>query len=225
VLKLLEPAPDELVLEVACGNGAFARRLAGLGVRVLACDFSAGLLERARERGDLDGRIEYRQVDATSAAQLLALGEGRFDAATSNMALMDIPTIEPLVAALARLLKPGGRFVFSTQHPCFNTSRAVKMVEQDDRDGVERTTYALKVSRYLTPFAERGIGIGGQPAAHYIFHRPLGVLLNAAFQAGFVLDGLDEPMHPGAHEEGRWWAWPNFRELPPALVARVRLRS
>ena len=44
-------------------------------------------------------------MDATDAAQLLALGAGRFDAAVCNMALMDMTTIDPLLRALPRLLK------------------------------------------------------------------------------------------------------------------------
>src|SRR5438067_2306865 len=72
--KLLEVKPGERVLDVACGNGVFARRLARLGARVVATDYSPKLLERARARDSQDS-IEYRLVDATEEAQLLALGE------------------------------------------------------------------------------------------------------------------------------------------------------
>lgn len=53
--------------------------------------------------------IEYHVLDATDEEGLMALGEGRFDAAVANMALMDITVIKPLFAALHRLLRPGGR--------------------------------------------------------------------------------------------------------------------
>jgi SAM-dependent methyltransferase len=46
--RLLEARPGQYVLDLACGNGGFARRLAELGCRVLACDFSPTFLERAR---------------------------------------------------------------------------------------------------------------------------------------------------------------------------------
>src|SRR5712692_6522799 len=42
--RLLDLKPGELVLEIACGNGVFARRMAQLGVRVIATDFSEQLL-------------------------------------------------------------------------------------------------------------------------------------------------------------------------------------
>ena len=52
-----------------------------------------------RARETLAHRIEYRLVDATDKEQLLALGEGRFDALVCNMVLMDMPVIDPLSRA------------------------------------------------------------------------------------------------------------------------------
>jgi 2-polyprenyl-3-methyl-5-hydroxy-6-metoxy-1,4-benzoquinol methylase len=90
-LEPLELREEDEVLEIACGNGAFARRMAAEGARVLATDFSAEFLDRAREhRAEHSHRIEYRLVDATDESQLAALGEGRFDAIVCNMALMDM---------------------------------------------------------------------------------------------------------------------------------------
>jgi ubiquinone/menaquinone biosynthesis C-methylase UbiE len=111
--RLLEVRPDEEVLEIACGNGAYARHLAGKDVRVTATDFSEKFLERARiHTTELADRIDYRLLDATDESALLALEHNRFDAAVCNMGLMDMTTIGPLMSALARALKPGGRFVF-----------------------------------------------------------------------------------------------------------------
>src|SRR2546423_11118203 len=91
--RLLDLQPGEAVLEIACGNGVFSRRMAQLGAQVLATDFSEKFLERARARGtEYAGRIEYRLVDATDEAQLMALGEIRFDAAGCKMAMIGIAT-------------------------------------------------------------------------------------------------------------------------------------
>ncbi|HLB29507.1 MAG TPA: class I SAM-dependent methyltransferase, partial [Dehalococcoidia bacterium] len=127
--RLLAVRPGATVLDIACGNGAFSRRLAHLGAQVVAFDFSRRFLERARTRTtEHADRIEYKLVDATDEAQLLALGPQRFDAAVCTMALMDMATIEPLLSALGQLLKPGGPFVFSVMHPCFNNTAGCKMV-------------------------------------------------------------------------------------------------
>lgn len=118
--RLLNLQAGELVLEIGCGNGVFARRMAQLGARVIATDFSEQFLERARARAtEHSDRIEYRYLDATDRAQLLALGDKRFDAIVSNMVIMDMVNIEPLMQAIPALLKPGGRFVFALMHPCF----------------------------------------------------------------------------------------------------------
>ena len=73
--RLLKLQPGETVLEIACGNGVFARRMAQLGAHVIATDFSAELLERARARtSEHTDRIEYRLVDATREDQIVASG-------------------------------------------------------------------------------------------------------------------------------------------------------
>lgn len=224
VEHLLQIRPDELVLDVACGNGNFARRMAKLGARVVACDVSRTFVERARARtAENADRIEYRLVDATNREQLQALGAGRFDAAVCNMAIMDMPEVEPLLTALSCLLKPGGRFVFSIVHPCFSPVGASKVIEEEDREGELVVTQAVKVKAYITPQASKGLGIVGQPMPHYYFHRPLSLLLGHCFRAGFVVDGLEEPVFNDAASGDRPWSWANFKEIPPVLAVRCRL--
>ena len=59
--RLLELQQGELILEIACGNGVFARRLAKLGAKIIATDFSENLLEQARKRTiEYENSIEYR---------------------------------------------------------------------------------------------------------------------------------------------------------------------
>jgi SAM-dependent methyltransferase len=86
VEKLLGVKLGDRVLELACGNGQFARRLASLGARVVACDSSATFLDCARLRTNEDAeRIEYRLIDLTGEEHLAALGTDKFDAAVCNM--------------------------------------------------------------------------------------------------------------------------------------------
>src|SRR5919202_4942025 len=64
--RLLQVQPGQVILEVACGNGVFSRRLASLGAQVVATDFSAEFLELAKARTtEHPERITYRLVDAT----------------------------------------------------------------------------------------------------------------------------------------------------------------
>jgi hypothetical protein len=124
------------------------------------------------------------------------------------MAIMDMIEIESLFRTLPGKLTPGGRFVFTIMHPCFNNPGGVTLTQEDaDVDGVYTSTFAVRVLKYRTTGATRGLAILGQPVPQWYFHRTLSDLLNAAFQAGWVMDGLDEPY------------------LPPVLAVRLRLRS
>lgn len=223
--RLLQLQPGERVLDIACGNGLYARRLAALGGEVVAFDFSENLVEIARRRTAEHAGIAYHVIDATDETALLALGERGFDAALCQMALFDMAEIEPLMRALVRLLRPGGRFVFSVMHPCFNNPHMSHMAEVRDDEGVFTTIYSVKVTGYMTASLARGAAIPGQPRPQVYFHRPLQVLLGAALSVGFVLDGLEELAFPADHPPGRSpLAWGgNYSEIPPVLVVRMRL--
>jgi SAM-dependent methyltransferase len=222
--RLLDLTPGERVLDMACGNGAFARRMARLGARVVACDFAPTFIERARQRAtEYADRIDYRVIDATDEAQLLSLGKQQFDAAVCTMAMMDMPTIDPLLSALAQLLKPSARFVFSIVHPCFNSGQGMKrVVEEEDRGGEIVDVYAVKISNYATPTTYMGLGVIGQPKPQYYFHRPLNVLFDSCFRAGFVVDALAEPVFVQETKPNRPFSWENYHEIPPVLIARLR---
>jgi 2-polyprenyl-3-methyl-5-hydroxy-6-metoxy-1,4-benzoquinol methylase len=224
--RLLAVQPNEWVLDVACGNGLSSRRLAALGAHVVACDFSTEMIAHARRRTvERTEQIAYHVVDATNEDTLLALGEGKFHAALCQMALFDMAEIRPLMRALTRLLRPGGRFVFSVLHPCFNNPHIAQVAEMEDREGEIVTVYSVKVSRYMTESIARGAAMAGQPRAQLYFHRPLQALLGAGLAAGFVLDGLEERAFPPEHPPGRLpLSWSGkYSEIPPVLVARLRM--
>jgi 2-polyprenyl-3-methyl-5-hydroxy-6-metoxy-1,4-benzoquinol methylase len=223
VLDLLRLHPNESVLELACGNGQFARKLASLGARVTATDFSPAMVERAQAHTEsFNDVIAYRVADAADETALRALGAHAFDAIVCNMAIMDMSDIAPMFRAALTLLKPRGRFVFATMHPCFNSNHPAFTAESREENGVETETFALRLDRYLTPRSYQGLAMFGQPVPHFYFHRPLQELLGEAFRAGLVLDGLLEPRIPASLAGARWSSWFNYHEFPPVLVARVR---
>lgn len=222
--RLLLVRPGERVLEIACGNGQLARRLAELGAVVLATDASARFLELARARTAPEAAVTYQQLDATDAGALAALGEGRFDAAVCAMALMDIPDIAPLAQALPRLLRPGGRMVFALSHPCFNAPSTRLSIEEEDRDGTLVERRWVSMHAYLSAQPQRGAGMPGEPLPHWYFPRPLSGLLAPFFAAGLVLDGLEEPAFPEPIGGQRALSWDAFPEIPPVLAGRLRHR-
>lgn len=233
-LKLLSLQAGERVLDIGCGNGQFARKMASLGAEVLGVDAAPGMIEHARRRTSTDadyaGSVQFNVVDATDEAAMVALGAGEFDAAVCTMALMDISSITPIASAARRLLKPSGRMVFSVMHPCFNSTDGFTQVfEREQRDGEIITRMSVKMTEYIQPHAYKGFAMVGQPVAQNYFHRPLSALLGVFFNAGLVVDGLEEPVfaEDGNLTEGSpSWArnrfgWLIYKDIPPVLSVRL----
>ena len=218
-LALLDPQPGQRVLEVACGNGQFARAIAGMGVSVVAADFAEKQLVHARERAG-DEPIDFRLLDATDADQLRSLGPERFDAAVCNMAIMDMADVEPLLQVLPELLRPGAPFVFSILHPCFSTPATSIVAERFEAPGLP-TRYAVKMSGYKSIGPRKGEAMIDQKELQWYFHRSLEALLGMAFGFGWSMDGIAEPTKPegiSAHLPG----WAEMPDIPPIVVARLK---
>jgi SAM-dependent methyltransferase len=248
ILRLLCPQPDQNILDIATGNGLTARRLAVLGARVAAFDFSEQLIKLAKSHTAPDLPIAYYVLDATQGSDLLAAFSPQadsgiavngispqlsirpalapFDSALCNMALFDMANIEPLYRVLPKLLKPGGCFVFSLTHPAFNNTSSVHMAEEMDLDGQIKSVYSVKISQYMTPHRAFGAAMRNQPRPQIYFERPLQYYLDLGFQNGFVLDGFEERAFPPDHPQGNPLSWGGkFSEIPPVIVARMRLSS
>jgi 2-polyprenyl-3-methyl-5-hydroxy-6-metoxy-1,4-benzoquinol methylase len=225
--RLLVLKPGERVLDIACGAGRFARRMAALGAIVIAIDNAEKFLNRARERTTENiERIQYLKLDASDQSALMSLGEGYFDAAVCTMALMDMSSITPLISSLPKILKPRGRFVFSVIHPVFNSGTARHVAEQFEHDGEITTRSGMTVTEYTEPFAFKGLGILGQPEPQHYFHRPISLLFNTCFKYGFALDGMEEPVFPKGFQSGSSspFAYSRMPLIPPILVARMVLK-
>ncbi|CAA9377924.1 class I SAM-dependent methyltransferase [uncultured Nocardioides sp.] len=94
------------VLEVGCGTGAMAERIAALpGVRLVAVDFTPRFVELTAGRG-----IDARQADI----QYLPFGDGSFDVVYAGWMLYHVPDLDRGLAEIRRVLRPGGTLVAVT---------------------------------------------------------------------------------------------------------------
>ena len=226
-MNLLSPLPGRL-LEIACGNGAFARVAARAGARVTATDASERMLELARARTPAELAIAWAQVDATDEGAVRRIAGGPFGAAACNMALMDMAEIGPLFAGLPAVLEAGAAFVVSVLHPAFcrGADATLFWERSESGDGRQVLVGGVKVTRYKS--SERGLGVAarGQPTLQPYFDRPLEALLGTAFKRGWVLDGLVEPAFDGEDDGARTQPeWRLLPEIPPVIVFRFRHRG
>jgi ubiquinone/menaquinone biosynthesis C-methylase UbiE len=108
-------APGSRLLDVGCGTGLDAIRMAQLGHRVTATDWSRGMVERTSDRAERERLTDSVHAIAVGAHELHRLaGDGLFDGAYSNLgALNCVPDLLDTARECARLVKPGGALVFT----------------------------------------------------------------------------------------------------------------
>lgn len=219
-LRLLELQKGQKVLDIACGNGQFSRKLYELGCEVTAIDISDKFIE-LNKNNKYGNDIDYRVIDVTKEAELELLTE-KYDSAVCSMAFMDIEDIEPIFKSLKTLLKKHGKFVFSLCHPCFNSGDMKKIREAEEIGDLVRDKYWISTSGYSESKSYKGLGMDGQPKLHYYFHRTISETLSAGFKNGFVLDGIEEPTFEGYADKNNFFLM-TYEKTPPALICRMRL--
>ena len=113
-LDLTFPPASEL-LDLGCGTGLDAVRMARLGHRVTATDWSPQMVQRTNERAAQE-RLTPRVAALVAGAHELHLleGEGKYDGAYSNLGPLNcVPDLCAMSRELFRLLRPGGLLVFT----------------------------------------------------------------------------------------------------------------
>jgi len=195
--RLLGDVTGADVLEVGCGAAQGARWLVGAGARVTAFDVSAGQLQQSRRLDAATGVRVARLVQAD--AQRLPFRDATFDAVAS--AFGGLPFVADSAGTMrevARVLRPGGRLVFSVTHP-------VRWVFPDDPGPRGLTVQQSYFDR--TPYVE--VDAHGEPV-YVEHHRTLGDRVRELVAAGLVLDDLLEPEWPEGHAR-EWGQWSPLR--------------
>ena len=187
------------LLEIGAGAAQCSRYVARQGARVVATDLSGGML---RQGAGLNRQftaatrmtVPLVQCDATS----LPFADSSFDVVfTSYGAVPFVADSAALMAQAARVLRPGGRFVFSTTHP-------IRWALPDDPGYPGLTVSSSYFDR--TPYVEQESG----SASYVEHHRTLGDRVRELTAAGLVLVDLVEPEWPDENQQV-WGGWSPLR--------------
>lgn len=107
--KAIAPRKGMRVLDLAAGTGTSSAAIAKHGARVVAADFSEGMLAEGRKRHAGNDLIEFVFADATA----LPFEDNSFDAATISYGLRNVHQPRKALAEMLRVVKPGGRIVIA----------------------------------------------------------------------------------------------------------------
>lgn len=172
------------LLDVGCGEGQVARMAAELhDMDVVGVDPAMAQVSVARGRG---GGPTYLQGSATE----VPIADASVDAVVACLVFEHIEALDPALAEVARILRPGGRFLFLLNHPLLQTPGS-GWIDDQVLDPPEQY---WRIGAYLVEGdtveqVERGVFIR-------FFHRPLSRYVNTASELDLQLVRMEEPAPP-----------------------------
>jgi SAM-dependent methyltransferase len=206
--RLLPSLEGAGVLDLGCGFGWFCRWAKENGAaRVVGVDLSDNMLERARRTSEGSG-IVYRRADL----EALVIDDGPYDLVYSSLALHYLRDLDRLMGEVARGLRPGGRLVFSVEHPIYTAP-----ADPGWREGA-----AGRKSWPVDSYLEEGPRSTDWLAKGVIKqHRTVARYVNMLIGLGFALTRLEE-WGPSAEQVALKSEWAPERERPPFLLVAAR---
>ena len=194
VLKLLDLRKGQQLLDLACGQGYFAREFFKKGAEVIGVDVSTELINIARKRSDK--RIRY---EVAPADKLSLFKTNYFDAVVNILSIQNIVEMEGVFRETNRILKSGGRIVIVMNHPVFRIPRQSGWGWDEERKSQYR-----RIDSYMS---EMKVPIQMHPGDKpkeitWSFHRPLSAYFGALAKAGFLVENMEEWMSHKESEPG-----------------------
>jgi len=181
-LAALHLAGSGAVLDVGTGEGQVARLAASVGAAlVVGVDPAGAQLATARDRGG-------EPVYARALAAELPFAGAAFDAVVACLVFEHIDAYEEAIAEVARVLRPGGRFLFFLNHPLLQTPGSGWIDDHILEEQYWRIGPYLVEDRSMEEVA---------PGVELPFvHRPLSRYVNAMARHGLVIERMEEPAPP-----------------------------
>lgn len=182
-------------IDIGCGEGYNTRLLADKGATMAAIDIAPAFIESAQA---LEKEFPLGIKYAVASATQLPFEKNEFDFATSFMCLMDVPDLEKALYEAYRVIKPGGFFQFSIEHPCFKTPHLKKLRNNEGKAyALEIGDYFLntngRIEEWIFGDAPEEIKIKTPKFKVPNYHRTLSFWLNTILKTGFTIEQVHEP--------------------------------
>lgn len=188
LLDLVGDVNDLMIYDLACGNGYMARKFLRSGAReVWASDISQKLLSFAMDKYEPMG-IKYMHREADNFD---GIPQRYFDLVTMHMAIFYIEDLDKLFKGVFEILKPGGRFVFTCDHPLRQVAYIAMGIDID---------LMAEYEDYLNEGPRKSFNNWTKKQEDLnIYRRPLGVLINSAGRNGLFVSAMSEPKTVAMH--------------------------
>lgn len=198
-LGLLGDVEGVEVVELGCGGGQCAVALAKRGAVVTGVDFSSAQLAYATDVADEHG-VDVDFV-LTDIQRLESLSADSFDVAFNSYVFQWVDDLEACFDAAARVLRPGGRFVFAIPHPFYDVV--------DPETHVVEESY-FDTGRHVLEQREEGADL-------VVYRHTVSEVFDALSGAGFAVEEVLEPgsSNPADYEPGPWG------ERTPELMSKL----
>ena len=145
-------------LDLGCGTGRHALWLAAHGAAVTAVDFSEGMLAEARRKPRAEA-IRFLVHDLTTP---LPLPDGAFDVVVSGLLLEHLPDLGGFFREARRVLRAGGRAVFSAMHPAmFLRGTQARFTDPESQEVIQPGSYPHQIADFVTAAIGAGLRIDG----------------------------------------------------------------
>jgi len=181
---------------------------------MVGVDISNRSIELAKNFEKMEPKnIKYH---AGSICNLYMYEDAKFDAVVSNLVFMDLQDLDGALKELRRVLKPGGRLIFSIMHPCFSSSPVHGWVRSpvDSQRGEDWLYW--KVDHYFDQSIEEWAYFDFPPT--YSFHRTLSNYVNALLKNGFTITAFEEPVPTEKDIEEHYRDLNDFERIPWFLI-------